>query len=180
MMFIKRLSGLATIAVLTLIILGPNAGAEVMFDNTESPFRATSVVGLEVNGNTYDVTFDVTIEAFHVFGPYPGVLNFITAEDAEAAVNALNAALNGAGALSIGSLEGPIDGQVYVIPFETYENSVQWIKIRIGSIEVGTDWILVVPDEDIFYNLDARTWAVFLSSVPTEQSTWGDVKSIYR
>jgi hypothetical protein len=57
MMFIKRLSGLATIAVLILIILGPrSAGAEVMFDNTESPFRATSVVG----GFVWSITEDGT------------------------------------------------------------------------------------------------------------------------
>ncbi len=99
----KILQTLTRVFFAVLLLSFGTANAQtVHFDDAGDPNKATSITGLTVNDISYDVTFIVGQEAFHIYGDYPGTFTFTTSDDAEAAVVAMDAALNAANAAEVG------------------------------------------------------------------------------
>ena len=159
------------------------AGAQVVeFNDTSFPNKATHIRALTVGGAVYDVEFlQLTIPAdTDLYGPWPGTFTFDNATDAEAAVVAVNAALNGSltPATSIGEPGGPGTTQVYGIGYESFELG-QTQQCRMWRGVYDPPWGNGASDAT-FYNTDGRPWAKFSSSlVPVDKTTWGAIKALY-
>ncbi|MFC2094786.1 T9SS type A sorting domain-containing protein [Bacteroidota bacterium] len=100
--------------------------------------------------------------AFEIYGDFPGTFDiFDTATEAEDAVDAVNLALNGAGALSLGNLNQPgIESPIYNIGYESVILvQVEFVNVWRAWIE-GADWVSL-GNNQWTYNLDEKSWAVF-------------------
>jgi len=171
-----RFSAISAGAIAMGVLLGASTTqAAVIFDPNE-PGKVTEITDLNVGGTLYDVTFNSQAFAFEIYGPYPGDFPiFDTSAEAENASDAVCAALNGAGALSVG--EAGLQGvEAFNIGFESFilpVGNVESINVARGLIE-GTDWIC----EDInqlTYNLDERTWAEFAPAGGTQPPSGVDL-----
>jgi hypothetical protein len=151
----------AGVLALGLLLGASTTQAAVIFDPND-PNKATGITDLNVGGTLYDVAFNSQAFAFEIYGPFPGEFSiFDTSAEAESASDAVCAALNAAGALSVGETGLPgVEG--FNIGFESFIlplGNVESVNVARGFIE-GTDWIC----EDInqlTYNFDERTWAEF-------------------
>jgi hypothetical protein len=175
----KALSAVATVAVAMSLLLGASAvSAEVIWGDSSEPKKATAITDLMVGGTAYRVDFVLDWHAFEVYGPFPGILTFETRNEAEEARGAINAALNTAGATSIGEdgVEGNF-GLGYNIGYETF------IFATIESIHTVratyTDTWGNLSENTPTYNADQKEWARFSLSVPVESSSWSRVKALY-
>ena len=86
------------------LLLGASSvqAEEVIFDSGSSR-RAIGITDLSVNGTLYDVRFFSQTTAQEVYGPVPGVFDFDGIDAASVATDAVNAALNAAGANYVGT-----------------------------------------------------------------------------
>ena len=157
-----RFSAISAGAIAMGLLLGASTTqAAVIFDPNE-PNKATEITDLNVGGTFYDVAFNSQAFAFEIYGPFPGDFPiFDTSAEAENASDAVCAALNAAGALSVG--EPGLPGvEAFNIGFESFilpVGNVESVNVARGFVE-GADWIC----EDInqlTYNFDERTWAEF-------------------
>ena len=100
---------LATFVVTMGLLLGTSAAqaAEVTF-GTVITDKAIGITNLDIGGTFYNVLFDEQTPAVGVYGALPGDFDFTTDVSAEAAANAVNAALNGANAQLVGE-DTPLD-----------------------------------------------------------------------
>jgi hypothetical protein len=176
----NELTKFATGAIVMILLLGASmASAEVIFGDSSEPNKATSITGQVVNGITYDVTFVLDWFAYEVYGPFPGAFTFNTSGDAEEARNAVNDALDAAGATSIG--QDGVDtnfGLGYNIGYESFIFlSIESLK-TVRASYTGT-WGGLTENTPT-YNGDHKEWAMFSTSVPIDSSSWGSVKALYR
>ncbi len=160
----KILQTLTRVFFAVLLLSFGTANAQtVHFDDAGDPNKATSITGLTVNDISYDVTFIVGQEAFHIYGDYPGTFTFTTSDDAEAAVVAMDAALNAANAAEVGINE--ISGvESFYVPWTSYLDGLDLENIGFwyGSIQFDPTW---VPNDGIaYYPVDARNWTVFTAT----------------
>jgi hypothetical protein len=175
----KASLAIRTVAVAMTLILGASAAsAEVIWGDSSEPKKATAITGLMVGGTAYRVDFVLDWHAFEVYGPFPGTLTFNTSNEAEEARGAINAALNDAGATSIG--EDGVEtnfGLGYNIGYESF------IFVSIETIRTVratyTDTWGSLSENTPAYNQDHKEWAMFSSSVPVESSSWGRIKALY-
>ena len=158
---------LAITGVLLLIIVSAAQAATVIFDSGTSG-KAIGIEGLTVPGFSlpFNVAFIGPTEAVNVYGS-PPELDFTTSDSASAAVDAVNAELNGANATSVGQ-EGLGAFDTYRIGYEVFGSGpTQAIRVWEGA---GTPWENV-GDDQLFYNADARIYADF-NPVPVPAAVW--------
>jgi hypothetical protein len=147
----------------------PAGNEQVIFDQNDST-RAVEIRDLDINGMLYTVTFSETnTTAFQVYGDYPGTFDFDTLDGAEDAVIAVNAALNTAGALTVG-VEGSTELSAYRVGFgsATIVDGVQAVAFweggrGDGDIELEPWFKPGQPDGDGYF-FGVRLWAKFSSA----------------
>jgi hypothetical protein len=102
--------------------------------------KATAINDLVVDGVTYDVEF-VFSEPGPVYGPYPGTtFTFPSSEDALTALDAINAALNGADAVSVGEVGTTRNYDKARIGYETIEiSNVPLVNFRYTVYKNSSD-----------------------------------------
>jgi hypothetical protein len=102
--------------------------------------KATAINDLVVDGVTYDVEF-VFSEPGPVYGPYPGTtFTFPSSEDALTALDAINAALNGADAVSVGEVGTTRNYDKTRIGYETIEiSNVPLVNFRYTVYKNSSD-----------------------------------------
>ena len=182
----KKLSILAAGAVAISMLLGTStASAEVIFGDPSHPNTATEITGLQVGGNTYNVLFKLQKFAFEIYGSFPGNFPiFNTYEEGEAALIAVSAALQAAGATAVGEDGLPdVEAQAYNIGYVSFIlplGEVESIRAWRAAAESGSTWTNSPEPNELTYNLDERAWADFSVGVPVEASSWSAIKSLYR
>lgn len=131
---------MATIALSLLLGAGAANAQTVIFE--EGTLRALAIDDLNVDGTLYDVIFDMQEFAVEVYGDFPGTeYTFTAPETAQAARDAISAALNDAGAIGVGPIEFEGVGGVYNIGYgagRLFE--VEYVVVARAAIE-GTDWL---------------------------------------
>jgi hypothetical protein len=181
----KVLSALAAGAVAMTLLLGASTASAqtVIFGDSSAPTKATGISDLVVNGITYQVTFELEKFAYEIYGPFPGDFPYFnTRSEAEDAIDAVNAALQGDGATAIG--EEGVQGNgstAYAIGWESFLlGSIEGITNERALNTGGSTWISGSGNTPT-YNGDQKDYAVFTSgTTPVESSSWGIIKSLYR
>jgi len=149
-----------------LLLAASTAQAEDVIFDPSDPNKATGITDLDVGGTLYDVAFNLQAFAFEIYGAFPGNFPiFNTAQEAGDARDAVDAALNSAGALSLGEdgLAG-VEANGFNIGFESFIvpiGDVESVNVARGFIE-GTDWISGGINS-LTYNLDERAGGLCLS-----------------
>jgi len=158
-----RFSALAAGVVALGLVLsaGTASAATVLFGDPAEPNKATGIQDLNVAGTSYNVTFDVLAFAVEIYGSFPGSFPiFNTSTEATNARDAVNAALNAAGALTVG--EASADGSpIYNIGYDSFVGPLnqEFVNVARGVEETG-EWVTLGLNSWL-YNLDEKTYAVF-------------------
>jgi hypothetical protein len=84
--------------------------------------KATAITDIVVDGVTYDVEFEFNTPG-PVYGPYPAIYTFTTSEDARTALDAVNTALDGANAESVGIVGTTKLYNIARIGYESFETT---------------------------------------------------------
>ena len=157
----------------------------MIFDQNDNT-RAVEIRDLDINGTLYNVTFSNTnTTAAQVYGPFPGTFDFNTEDGAENAVIAVNAALNTAGALTVG-VAGGTELNFYRVGYKsgTILDGVQvvllWEGTRgDGDIEAEPWFRPDQPDGDSYWG-GTRQWAKFTlaGEAPDEVTIGGTVTGL--
>lgn len=155
-----------------VLLLVPGSGAaqttEVHFDGS----NATGITNLNVGGTFYDVMF-LYDTAENIYGAEPGVYDFSDEPSAEAARDAVTAALNTEPTVVTA---GPNTSIEINIPFG-FENDFATVEQSFYLSGPG-NWINPTdPDIRIFQN--PNTYAKFGAATPAEPATWGRIKALY-
>ena len=165
---------------MSLLLIAASVDAQdVKFDDSGDPNKATRILGLDVGGTTYDVEFLALRFAYEIYGDFDSFSStFDTATEAEAAVDAVIAALNAGGATKVGETDN--EGYpIFNIGFEKdLAGQTEVIRVWRAIREDGSDWI-GFGQNPWSYNLDEKSWAVFHTPTPTRSSTWGRIKLLY-
>ena len=167
---------LVSVAALVLL-LGASAAQAipiVQFDDPSDQTKATGILNLDVPGfdRPFNIVFDQQAFAFEIYGPSqaspddPDALPpFFTGIFASDAADAANAALNAAGALTIGEDGSQQGSPAYNIGWSAFIldppilDPVEGIAVIRSAVE-GADWGNL-GENFLLYNGDERTWAVF-------------------
>jgi hypothetical protein len=108
-----------------------------------------------------------------------GEFSFNTSNDAGDARDAVNAALNDAGATEIG--EDGVDNNFGLGYNIGYESFMLGIIEALRTVRAQyTDTWGGGTENTPTYNADHKGWAVFSDPVPVESNSWGSVKALYR
>jgi len=155
-----------------VLLLVPGSGAaqttEVHFEGS----NATGITNLNVGGTFYDVTF-LYDTAENIYGTAPGQFDFSDGPSAEAARDAMAAALNTEPTVTTA---GPNTTIEINIAFGTTGNFADVEQsFYVGS---QSNWSLPT-DADIRLYTNSATYAKFGLSTPTEPATWGRIKALY-
>jgi hypothetical protein len=94
----------------------------VIFGDGET--KATAITDLVVDGIAYNVEF-IFDEPVVIYSAYPGIYSFTTKEDALTALDAVNVALNDAGATSVGGLGGAFNYNKARVAYEAVSGAQQ-------------------------------------------------------
>jgi hypothetical protein len=94
----------------------------VIFGDGET--KATAITDLVVDGIAYNVEF-IFDEPVVIYSAYPGIYSFTTKEDALTALDAVNVALNAAGATSVGGLGGAFNYNKARVAYEAVSGAQQ-------------------------------------------------------
>jgi hypothetical protein len=158
---LTRIGRKLSVALATVLLVCAGAAhSAVQFDSGDST-KATGITDLTIGGKVYDVKFESQKTAAGVYGPSPGTYDFPSNSSASEAVIAVNNALNGAGAQTVGSS----GVELYFVGFG-FENlgQAESVKVWEGSIVRASSWSRI-PDPDILaYNFDERTFATFTAA----------------
>jgi len=150
-----------TMAMGLLLGAGTASAATVLFGDPAEPNKATGIQDLNVAGTSYNVTFDVLAFAFEIYGSFPGSFPiFNTSTEASNARDAVNVALNAAGALTVGEVSA--DGSpIYNIGYDSFVGPLnqEFVNVARGAEETG-EWVTLGLNTWL-YNLDEKTYAVF-------------------
>ena len=134
-----------------------NGDATVVFGDGGT--KATAITNLVVDGTTYDVQIRTAIPN-EIYGAYPGTYTFTTNDDATAAVNAINAALNAQGATHVGQAGAAVDEDRYRIGYESFEvGLIENCRFKLG-IRESSSWKEGFEETNP-YNDEPVLWAVF-------------------
>jgi hypothetical protein len=149
------------LAIGLLVTAGATHAANVVFGDSANPTKATGIQDLSVGRTLYDVTFNVSVTAATVYGSFPGKFTFTTSNAADAARDAINAALNAANALAVGEIG--LESDIFNIGFTSLNaGSLEKVQVARGVLETG-DWITLGLNIWL-YNGDENTYAVFGSA----------------
>ena len=173
----KKLSALAASVVAMSLLLGANvaSAATVTFGSLQG--KAIGITDLDIGGTLYDVLFDEKVPAVLVYGEFPGTFTFTTSGDAQDAVIAVNAALNGENARIVGE-DTPLDISVNTSFNIAYDSSGPSAVLGLADFQVGSN-----PTSDQWVNsgsgstswtAEERTWATFTpaAAVPVPAAVW--------
>jgi len=163
---LRWLTVLLSAALLVLLGSGTTLAYEVQYEGS----NATGILGLVVDGASYDVTFQSDTASI-LYGQPPGSF-LLDEQQAGAAVDAVNDALN-----SVGQIQtvGPGSAAEYFIGYD-FENSLVFVR---QAIYEGGDWGRVTGV--LFHQkADEHSYAVFDFRVPVESGSWGKIKALYR
>ena len=139
----RTLKFISIFTISLFLTFGSTVAQEVVFGDDLQPTMATAINGLEVGGVTYDVVFQLSMFASEIYGAYPGTFSiFDTSDEAQAAVTAINTALKGAGARTIGNLDQPdIESPIYNIGYSSLILlEVEFVNVWRGATENDDDW----------------------------------------
>jgi len=175
-MKLKRGLFLTTVILAMGLLLSTSAASatQVLFEDVESPDKATRIIDLQIGDILYDVTFRPGVTAAQIYGQFPGQFPlFDTATAAEGARDAVNSALLQSGAMMVGDpTSGTMESESFNIGFMSYEyprKRREAVIVAQGAIE-GTDWISLGITPWLYY-VDKKTWADF--STTTSPGTIG-------
>ncbi len=174
---INKPSALAAGVVAMSLLLGASAAsaATVTFGSLQG--KAIGITDLDIGGTLYDVLFDESAPAVAVYGAFPGTFTFTTNGDAQAAVIAVDAALNGAGALTVGQ-DTSLDTTNNLSFNIAYQSSGPSAILGLADFQIGSN-----PTSDQWVNsgsgstswtAEERTWATFTpaAAVPVPAAVW--------
>jgi hypothetical protein len=164
---------MSVFAMMLLLGTGSAQARTVIFDDPSAPTKATRILNLDVPGFAlpFNVEFNLQAVALEIYGPHPGEFpifnNTIEATDAR---NAVNAALQGAGATALGEVGLPtIESQGFNVGFGSFFGPFDLPAVRVARGWGFNDsdsilWVSVGINE-LLYNADVRTYAEF-TAVP--------------
>jgi hypothetical protein len=138
---------------------GGGGDATVVFGDGGT--KATAITNLVVAGVTYNVEIKLAYPS-QIFGAYPGTYAFNTNSEAVAATQAINIALNAAGATHVGEAGVTGDEGRYRIGYESFlfgTNDVENTRFKSGIFEPAS-WREGLEETNP-YNAEPVTWAVF-------------------
>jgi hypothetical protein len=177
MKYRKKPLALAAGVVAMSLLLGANvaSAATVVFGSLEG--KAIGITDLDIGGTLYDVLFPERVPAVLVYGEFPGTFTFTTSGDAQAAVIAVDAALNGANALTVGQ-DTLLDTSVNLSFNIAYKSTGPTALLGLAEFQVGSN-----PTSDQWVNsgsgstswtAEERTWATFTpaAAVPVPAAVW--------
>jgi hypothetical protein len=171
----QSLSVILLSATLGIALLGASAASAetVTFGSREG--KAIGITDLDVGGTLYDVLFPERVPAVLVYGEFPGTFTFTTNGDAEAAVIAVNAALNGASALTVGE-DTPLDVSENLSFNIAYDSSGPSAVLGLADFQTGgfaSGWFNSGSGSTSWAG-EERTWATFTpaAAVPVPAAVW--------
>jgi hypothetical protein len=171
----RKLGAFRAVAIAACLMLGASAAqsaTEVILD-TDSRFKAIGITDLDIGGTLYNVTFASDSLAVRVYGEFPGTFTFTTEEDAQAAVDAIVAALNDSVAQLVGD-ETTLDVDPLARSFNVGYDSADIFGAKVALIVAGdyvSDTWSDAGADSLGYNIDQRTYAV-LQPVPIPAAAW--------
>ena len=155
-----------------VLLLVPGSGSaqttEVIFEGS----NATGITNLNVGGTFYDVTF-LYDTAENIYGAQPGVYDFSDESSAEAARDAMTAALNTVPTVVTAGPNATIEINI-AFGFENAFATVEQSFYLSGP----ANWISAT-DPDLRVYLNNNTYAKFGAPTPVEPATWGWIKALY-
>jgi hypothetical protein len=131
----------------------------VIFDPDDSS-KAIGIDNLFVSGMFYDVAFTTSTTADTVYGTFPGSFN-VTAASAELANDAVNAALNGSPATTVGDDEMEGGANLYAIGYGSLEFFNAETLAAWSSDFEAPEWSFILDGDLPLYNIEERVFAVF-------------------
>ena len=175
---IYRLGSTLTAGVVAMgLLLGASMAQAAVVFSTNTPNKAVGITDLNIGGTFYNVAFDEQTPAVGIYGGLPGVFDFTTVGSASAAVDAVVAELNTAGALRVGEevidTLNPLQETFNVGYGSTGNDALAVVDIVQAAIDVGT-WANLGADI-LLYNGDERTYATFTVSqppIPVPAAAW--------
>lgn len=175
-MYRKLVSALAAGTIAMGLLLGTNtaSAATVIFGNGGT--NATGILGLDVGGTLYDVTFNLQSVAVEVYGIFPGTFfPFTNQTDAGDARTAVADELDTAGATTIGVVGGGATSDVFNIGYDSFilgtGDGIQSVNVARAINETGSTWDFADFNQ-FTYNFDERAWAEFTTVVPVPAAVW--------
>jgi hypothetical protein len=113
-----------------------------------------------VDGVTYDVKI-VLSYAVAIYDAYPGTYTFTTPSEANVAIDAINSALNDAGATAVNALGESFNYEKYRIGYEgVIINSNEFCEFMAGDYD--TSWENLGGENTLYNDATSNwTWAVF-------------------
>jgi hypothetical protein len=141
----------------------PVAGGDATVVFGDGGTKATAITNLVVAGVAYNVEIKLAYPS-QIFGAYPGTYAFNTNSEAVAATQAINIALNAAGATHVGEAGVAGDEGRYRIGYESFESTIgsgtqENCRFKSGIFEPAS-W-REGAEETNPYNGEPVTWAVF-------------------
>ena len=133
----------ALVAIMMFLLAAGAAQAQtVIFDTqTPDPTKAIGIDGLAVDGTTYDVDFTNRTNPQAAYSDFPGVLDFNDEASAAAAHDAVDSALNGSVAATVGVPFN--DGQPrYVVGYGTEDTPPNGTLLHLTS-DFGGSWMRI-------------------------------------
>jgi hypothetical protein len=135
----------------------PSGDVTVVFGDGGT--KATAITDLVVDGVTYDVQIRTAVPN-EIYGTYPGTYTFTTNAEAVTAVEAINNALNEAGASHVGHAGQAVDEDRYRIGYESFEvGAIENCRFKLG-IRESSSWKEGFEETNP-YNDEPVLWAVF-------------------
>ncbi len=177
---------MATSALGLAMLLGSvTATAEVIFDSVDT-VRALGITNLDIGGTLYDVDFgEEDTTALTVYDEFPGTYDFPgvilappddpknSGPEAKAAVDAVNDALQAAGAMFVSGIERPggvTDCPDALYPGCTFRVGFNGFIVPIGDVDTvavwegavqGATWARPEDWDQLSYNFDERIYATY-------------------
>ena len=163
------------VLVALALLLGAGAAQAQTLQTSDGGFNATGILGLVVDGTTYDVTFEEGVAASSlIYGPAPGIYTFDTNTTAAEASDAVNVVLNTDPMVQFVGPEGVAEAESYNIGFNFRQVGGALVDVWQNANDVASGWVRLGDDEFDFdflaYNFDERVYAVFhiADSTPPE------------
>jgi hypothetical protein len=158
----KNLQLISMLAICLVQGIYTSEAQTVVFGDAQSPLKATEIKNLDVAGTSYNVTFPQQVTANGVYGGFPGTFTFNTNTEAEAAVDAVMAALNNDGAISVGEAsQSGVGSEIFNIGYEEeLVGSIESIHVWRAGYDVSNNWT-GLGQNTWTYNLDERSYAAF-------------------
>ncbi len=156
---IRATSGGNTVDDVFEVTVSEKGSGDAIVEFGDGGTKATAIKDLEVDGITYDVEFLIA-KPSEIYGDWPGTYTFTTNDDAVAAVDAVNTALNDFSATRVGK-EGEVadEGRYRIGYMDVVLLEINNTRFKLGIFEPAS-WREGLEETNP-YNAEPVTWAVF-------------------